>query len=101
MTTQGARFIMPDFSTEYKSITVALILLSAVETQKYLLYNLSTLGSVIQELIAEWDDDVPQYQQVQALLHLFFQELDVRLESLDDSIKAVNTVLLEIKHSDE
>jgi hypothetical protein len=93
---------MPDFHIECKSITAALVLLSAVETQKYFLYSLSTLGSVIQELVAEWDDDdVPQCQQSQALLGLFFQELDVRLESLDDSIKAVDAVLLEIKHSDE
>ena len=93
---------MPDFSTECKPITVARVLLSAVETQKYFLYNLSTLGSVIQELVAEWDDDdVPQCQQSQALIGLFFQELEVRLESLDDSIKAVDAVLLEIKHSDE
>jgi hypothetical protein len=92
---------MPDFSTECKPITVARVLLSAVETQKYFLYNLSTLGSVIQELVAEWDDDVPQCQQSQALIGLFFQELDVRLEFLDDSIKAVDAVLLEIKHSDE
>jgi hypothetical protein len=92
---------MPDFHIECKSITAALVLLSAVETQKYFLYNLSTLGSVIQELVAEWDDDVPQCQQSQALIGLFFQELDVRLEFLDDSIKAVDAVLLEIKHSDE
>ena len=92
---------MPDFHIECKSITAALVLLSAVETQKYFLHNLSTLGSVIQELVAEWDDDVPQCQQSQVLIDLFFQELNIRLELLDDSIKAVDAVLLEIKHSDE
>ena len=66
------------------------LFIGKAETNVGQLIRLCEVGSLLEDLIAEWDDESPQCVQSQEILRLFLEDLSHHVETLQEIVRETN-----------